>query len=166
MKTRIPSVLAIGFSAILLGIPVSTWSAIDSIDWVFVGAPLGDTSLRDMAVDPEDGNLWYVGSQANGLYVTRDGGNTWEQHIGGTVGAIAIDPDNHNTVYAGSGSDLSFAGPAVTDPDFDRCRGRRSIERACIDGNHPTGHRGQFEQPESGDARNHRDRRDPRDCHR
>jgi hypothetical protein len=63
-----------------------------------------------MAVNPENDNLWYVGSQTNGLYVTRDGGNTWEQHISGTVGVIVIDPNNHNIVYASSGSDLYRSG--------------------------------------------------------
>lgn len=106
MNTRTFAVLAICLGAVLLGNPVSGWSSNDSSDWVFVGAPLGDANLRRMAVDPEDDNLWYVGSQGNGLYLTRDAGNTWEQHIGGNVGAIVIDPDSHDIVYAGSGSDL------------------------------------------------------------
>jgi photosystem II stability/assembly factor-like uncharacterized protein len=106
MKTRANSILAILFSTILLANPVLTWSSVDSSDWVFIGFPLGDTSLKDMAVDPENENLWYIGSHENGLYLTRDAGNTWEQHIGGNIGAIALDPNNHNIVYVSSGSDL------------------------------------------------------------
>lgn len=102
MNKRILSVLAVCSFLVLPG----TRSAVDDGDWVFVGAPLGDTALRDMLVDPANEDLWYVGSQDSGLYVTRDAGGTWEQHLDGTVGAIAIDPAEPDVVYAGSGSDL------------------------------------------------------------
>jgi len=110
MNTRMLSVLAMWSGVILVGNLVPAWTPAVSDDWTFVGAPQGDTVLRDMLVDPENENLWYVGSQNNGLYITRDAGSTWEQHIGGTVGAIAIDPDDPHTVYVSSGSDLYRTG--------------------------------------------------------
>lgn len=74
--------------------------------WQFLGPPGGDKDVRLVTVDPEDENLWYVGTVDNGLYITRDGGTTWEQHISGNVRTIVVDPNNPNTVYASSGADL------------------------------------------------------------
>ena len=74
-------------------------------NWQFVG-PSAYLNLLEIRVDPEDENLWYVGSQASGIYVTRNSGNTWEQHLSGIVKALEIDPNNHSIVYASSGSDL------------------------------------------------------------
>jgi hypothetical protein len=75
-------------------------------NWQFVGTPLGGEDIYAIRVDPENENLWYVGSQASGIYVTRNSGNTWEKHLNGIVKALEIDPDNHRVVYASSGSDL------------------------------------------------------------
>ena len=46
--------------------------------WQFtpLGGPLGNLLTETIAVDPQDGNTWYVGT-ANGLYITRDAGRSW-----------------------------------------------------------------------------------------
>jgi photosystem II stability/assembly factor-like uncharacterized protein len=86
-------------------------------NWQFVGTPLGDEDIYAIRVDPENEHLWYVGSQASGIYLTRDSGNTWEHHLGGIVKALEIDPNNHSVVYASSGSDLyKSADQGVTWP--------------------------------------------------
>jgi photosystem II stability/assembly factor-like uncharacterized protein len=77
--------------------------------WSFLGAPMGDTSLREMLVDPTDDQLWYVTSDSNGLYITRDGGSSWEQHLSGNIGAIALDPANPAVVYASADSVLHWS---------------------------------------------------------
>ena len=74
-------------------------------DWHF-GGPSVYSDFWGMAVDPEDERLWYVRSQTSGIHITRDGGNTWEQHLSGIAKALEIDPKNHSVVYAGLGSDL------------------------------------------------------------
>ena len=71
-------------------------------DWRFMEAPNGGLGLWKILIDPNDDNLWYVATTRNGLYVTRDGGATWETHLTGTTWGLAIDPTNSNTVYAGS----------------------------------------------------------------
>ena len=42
--------------------------------WEFVGAPMGETSVQDIYLDPDDDDTWYVTS-ASGVYITRDGGD-------------------------------------------------------------------------------------------
>ncbi|MFQ5605797.1 MAG: T9SS type A sorting domain-containing protein [bacterium] len=76
--------------------PLGPW------DWRFVGRPLGNRDLHAIYVDPRDENLWYV-SYNNGILITRDGGDTWEQALSGGFthrDAMAIDPTNPDRVYA------------------------------------------------------------------
>jgi len=69
-------------------------------------------SIGDIAVAQNDPNIVYVGTgsdglrsnviRGNGMYKSIDAGETW-QHIGltetGHIGAVEIDPDNHNIVW-------------------------------------------------------------------
>lgn len=73
-----------------------------NVKWQFVGAPDGRVDLRDMIVDPRDARVWYVSTMSDGLFVTRDGGATWDRHLSGNVGAMATDPGNADIVYASS----------------------------------------------------------------
>ena len=69
---------------------------------------------QKMAVDPDNPNIVYVGTPQNGLFVTTDGGSTWnsvsavpgslpDSHGGyqGITG-IEFDPENPNIVFAAS----------------------------------------------------------------
>jgi photosystem II stability/assembly factor-like uncharacterized protein len=69
-------------------------------------------SIGDISVAQNDPNIVYVGTgsdglrsnviSGNGMYKSIDGGETWE-HIGltetGHIGAVEIDPSNHNIVW-------------------------------------------------------------------
>jgi hypothetical protein len=71
------------------------------------------------AVDPRDpsGNVIYVGSDNGGVWKTTDGGSNWTpltqfltdngqptgNPIPAPIGAIALDPNDPNTIYAGTG---------------------------------------------------------------
>jgi hypothetical protein len=86
-------------------------------------APLSETTLsqgpyrtwgQKMAIDPTNPNVVYFGTGANGLFVTKDGGNTWSSVSGvpaaspdgsgnypGITG-ILFDPGNTNNIFAAS----------------------------------------------------------------
>ena len=65
-----------------------------------MGAPMGDSFVSVIRVDPDDDNLWYVGSYGNGMYVTRDAGASWENHLSGFVTEIELDPNSPGRVFA------------------------------------------------------------------
>lgn len=89
-------------------------------NWESVGPdgfpyPVGNFSVvggrvRAVAVHPTDPLTVFIGAASGGIWKTIDGGQNW-QDIGhdlpsGTFGAIAIDPNNPDIVYAGSGESI------------------------------------------------------------
>src|SRR6266511_2468795 len=62
-----------------------------------------------IAINPNDGNLIYLGTAGGGVWRTIDGGASWtpifDRQISlgiGEPGAIAIDPNDTNTIYVGT----------------------------------------------------------------
>jgi photosystem II stability/assembly factor-like uncharacterized protein len=107
-------------------------SNINSV-WSYVGIS-ENLSVSSIAVDPNNTNVWYVGTGesytgadavGNGLWKTTDGGATWNQIYGGVTGSSYVDTspaavlkinspaniaaDYNITVTTGFGSDLSSA---------------------------------------------------------
>ena len=107
-------------------------SNINSV-WSYVGIS-ENLSVSSIAVDPNNSNVWYVGTGesytgadavGNGLWKTTDGGATWNQIYGGVTGSSYVDTspaavlkinspaniaaDYNITVTTGFGSDLSSA---------------------------------------------------------
>ncbi|HEY6236952.1 MAG TPA: hypothetical protein VIW69_17755, partial [Candidatus Elarobacter sp.] len=62
------------------------------------------TAVTGVASDPK---LYYLGSAGGGVWKTVNGGATWtalfDQQNVSSIGAVAIDPTNHNVVWAGTG---------------------------------------------------------------
>jgi photosystem II stability/assembly factor-like uncharacterized protein len=72
-------------------------------DWKFIGRPLGDRDLSSIVIDKEDDNIWYVTS-TSGLYITRDGGETWTKHLSESFihcEAFVTDPIKKSQAYVG-----------------------------------------------------------------
>jgi photosystem II stability/assembly factor-like uncharacterized protein len=86
-----------------------TWTSVgpkgiqtDYVNWGVVGG-----RVRAVAVHPTDPLTVYIGAANGGIWKTSDGGQSWLD-IGRELpslsfGAIAIDPDNPQIIYAGSG---------------------------------------------------------------
>ena len=84
--------------------PTKGFSKTSSQDWnwQFSGTPLGDTTVSGILIDPEDENIWYVSSSQNGLYITRNSGNSWEHPLVGKgldEEGYQIDPNNLNNLF-------------------------------------------------------------------
>ncbi|MBI2565892.1 MAG: hypothetical protein HYV63_02500 [Candidatus Schekmanbacteria bacterium] len=77
------------------------------------GASSGRVSA--LAVHPTDGRTLYVGGAQGGVWKSTDGGTTFraltDDQPSLAVGSIAIDPNNPETIYVGTG-EMAYAGDA------------------------------------------------------
>ncbi len=62
-----------------------------------------------VAVDPTNNQIVYAGAADGGIWKTTNGGSTWtpltDQLASLATGSIAIDPENHLTIYVGTGEE-------------------------------------------------------------
>jgi hypothetical protein len=72
-------------------------------------APLSGR-VTAIANDPTDPSIAYLGAATGGVWKTMDGGTTWAPLLDDepsvvsiAIGSLAIDPNAHTTVYAGTG---------------------------------------------------------------
>lgn len=63
--------------------------------------------VRAIALDPNDGNRILLGTATGGVWLSSNAGQSWtpltDQMPSLAIGAVAIDPNNANVFYAGSG---------------------------------------------------------------
>ena len=86
--------------------------------WRHIGPLLMSGRVTDLAVPLDKPNTIYVASASGGVWKTVNEGTTWQPIFdnapSGSVGAIAVDPSNTDTVWVGLGEDIRFP---QADPD-------------------------------------------------
>lgn len=86
--------------------PAFDTSLYGAVEYRLVGPFRGGRSAAVTGV-PGQPDLFYFGSTGGGVWRTQDGGNTWENisdgYFGGSIGAVAVAPSDHNVIYVGGG---------------------------------------------------------------
>jgi len=106
LDTQRPTTSAIEASA-------GGWKAVGPFSSAFGGWRFGNVSGRiaALAKDPKTGVL-YAGSASGGLWKTTDEGVSWTPLFDNagtqTIGALAIDPQDPATIWAGTGENVSW----------------------------------------------------------
>ena len=82
--------------------------------WASVG-PTGYGRVWDIEVDPTSDQIVFMsGSSGGGVWKSIDGGTNWRfisnSFKSQSIGDIAIDPSNHNTIWVGTGEELPGGG--------------------------------------------------------
>jgi photosystem II stability/assembly factor-like uncharacterized protein len=89
------------------------------------GAISANGQVTAIAVHPNNSNIIYIGTAWGGVWLTRDGGNTWTPifdrapSLGvGEPGGIAIDPVDTSVIYVGTSNrdGSQFSGEATQPP--------------------------------------------------
>ncbi|HEX4666268.1 MAG TPA: hypothetical protein VH207_06675 [Chthoniobacterales bacterium] len=80
------------------------WSG---MKWREIGPFRGGRAVAIEGV-PGEPNVYYFGGVAGGVWKTTDAGANWKpmfdkEHSTSSIGAIAVAPSDHNTIYAGAG---------------------------------------------------------------
>jgi hypothetical protein len=80
------------------------------VDWIPIntGLETGSKIINSITVHPDSAEVVYIGTFSDGIYKTTNGGLSWEaknQGLGSSdIRCIAMDPNNPNLLYAGSGN--------------------------------------------------------------
>ncbi|KPL25800.1 MAG: glycosyl hydrolase, partial [Bacteroides sp. SM1_62] len=75
-----------------------------------IGPAFTSGRIADIAIHPENNNIWYVAVGSGGVWKTTNAGVTWTPIFDSqpvySIGCVSIDPNNPNTVWVGTGEDV------------------------------------------------------------
>ncbi|MFK8031054.1 MAG: glycosyl hydrolase [Gammaproteobacteria bacterium] len=76
-----------------------------------IGPAFMSGRIADIAIDPKDTNVRYLAVGSGGVWKTSNAGITWDPIFDGqgsfSIGAVTIDPNNSQTVWVGTGENVS-----------------------------------------------------------
>ena len=75
-----------------------------------IGPAMTSGRVIDIAIHPNDHDIWYVAVGSGGLWKTTNAGTTWqpvfEKEASYSVGCVTIDPSHPEVVWVGSGENV------------------------------------------------------------
>ncbi len=74
-------------------------------NWTQINNGLSSLETNVLVVDPNDSETLYLGTDDDGIYKSKNGGENWEKLIPSAsfgVGDIIVDPQNSNNIYMGT----------------------------------------------------------------
>lgn len=95
--------------------------SIDSFDreWTVQGPGNLGGRVNTLAVDPDNEDIIYAGFSLGGVFKTVDSGNSWtpifDEQAFSAIGDIAIDPNDSETIYVGTGDPNISGFPSIGD---------------------------------------------------
>ena len=90
-----------------------------NLPWTSQGATNIGGRVNAIAIDQTNDNIMYVGAARGGVFKTINGGNNWIPIFDNqpflSIGCITIDPNDHNTIYVGTGDPNVSGYPGIGD---------------------------------------------------
>lgn len=75
-----------------------------------LGPALTSGRIADIAIHPENENVWYVAVGSGGVWKTKNAGTTWtpifDKENSYSIGCITIDPNDSRTLWVGTGENV------------------------------------------------------------
>ncbi len=93
--------------------------AYQSLQFRSIGPAVASGRVGDIAVDPTNPSVWYIAAASGGIWKTSNSGTTFQPIFDGqgsySIGCLTIDPNNHNTIWAGTGENNNQRSVAYGD---------------------------------------------------
>ncbi len=104
----------LSFFILIISMPVQaqelTSENFKGIKFREIGPAFTSGRIADIAIDPEDENLWYVAVGSGGVWKTENSGTTWKPVFDDqgsySIGSVTIDPNNNSTIWVGTGENV------------------------------------------------------------
>lgn len=84
-----------------------------------IGPATTSGRIADIAIHPENENIWYVAVGSGGVWKTMNSGTTWkpvfDKQSTYSIGCITIDPNNSHTIWVGTGENVGGRHAAFGD---------------------------------------------------
>ncbi|WP_108805369.1 sialidase family protein [Aquimarina sp. Aq107] len=75
-----------------------------------IGPAMTSGRIADIAIHPENENIWYVAVGSGGVWKTSNSGTTWtplfDKQKVYSIGCVTIDANNPNTIWVGTGENV------------------------------------------------------------
>ena len=105
-------------------------ASLEGLEWRSIGPSMTAGRIADIAVNPKNRNQWYVGVGSGGVWKTDNRGTTWEPIFDSedsySIGCISIDPNNAETIWVGTGENVSGRHVAYGDGVYKSLDGGKS----------------------------------------
>jgi photosystem II stability/assembly factor-like uncharacterized protein len=86
-------------------------ATVKGLEWRSIGPSMTAGRIADIAIDRENRSTWYVGVGSGGVWKTDNRGTTWNPVFDSegsySIGCITIDPNHPETVWVGTGENVS-----------------------------------------------------------
>ncbi|MCB0629991.1 MAG: glycosyl hydrolase [Saprospiraceae bacterium] len=100
------------------------------LKWRNIGPAFTSGRIADIAIHPEDDNVWYVAVASGGVWKTTTAGVTWQpifdKENSYSTGCITIDPNNPNIIWLGTGENVGGRHVAFGDGVYKSTDGGKS----------------------------------------
>ena len=109
--------LVASFSFIFLGFSqkddkktLTSSSTYSGLKFRNIGPAFMSGRISDIAIHPENENIWYVTAGSGGVWKTTNSGTTWSPIFDGqssySIGCVTLDPQNPSVVWIGTGENV------------------------------------------------------------
>ncbi len=113
MKSQLPKILLflLAFSTTLTGLAQEKdQNPYGGLKFRNVGPALTSGRIADIAIHPENENVWYVAVGSGGVWKTTNSATTWtpifDKQASYSIGCITLDPNNPRTIWVGTGENV------------------------------------------------------------
>lgn len=112
-------------------------NGVSSIPWRSVGPALMSGRIADLAIDPENPNVWYVAAGSGGVWKTTNAGTTFtpifDNYGSYSIGCVTVDPSQNNIVWVGTGENVGGRHVGYGDGIYRSSDGGKSFKKMGLE---------------------------------